>query len=148
MPLGYAEKMGPDANRKPIGWGPYMISDWKQGSTITFVRNPHFAYPDRQYLDKIVYQQLPDTQARLNALKAGDIDVATNMFEKEVLAVKGDKRFITHSFAAAGASVIFLNTTKEHLKDVRVRRALALAFDRATYQKVIFNGLRPMATDI
>ena len=148
MPLGYVEKMGPEVNRKPIGPGPYMISDWKQGSTVTLVRNPHYWDKSRQYLDKIVFKQIPNLQARLNALKAGDIDVAVSMLEKQVAAAEGAGEFQVVRFSASGGAITMMNTAKPPLEDIRVRRAIAHAVDRDVVKKVIYANQRQMMTDI
>jgi len=148
MPPDYVEKMGRDVNREPIGTGPYMIADWQESSTVTLVRNPHYWDTSKQYVDKIVFKQIPNMQARMNALKAGDIDVAVGMLEKQAAAAKKEGEFDVLVYPASGASVTYMNTAKAPMDDVRVRRAIAHAVDRAVVKKVIYSGQREMATDL
>ena len=146
-PVGYAEKMGLELNRKPIGPGPYMISEWKQGSSMTLVRNSYYHLKDRQYLDKIIFKQIPNREARMNALRAGDIDIAYNMNEKQVKAAEKEGNFQIKRFSGSGGSIAVMNTSRPPFDDVRVRRAMAYAVDRKIVNKVIFQGQRAMATD-
>jgi ABC-type oligopeptide transport system substrate-binding subunit len=32
----------PEATQKPIGWGPYVISEWVKGDHITLQKNPKY----------------------------------------------------------------------------------------------------------
>jgi ABC-type transport system substrate-binding protein len=148
MPSDYVEKMGKEVNRKPIGTGPYMITDWKESSTVTLARNPHYWDKSKQYVDKIIFKQIPNMQARMNALKAGDIDVAVSMLEKQAAAAKKEGEFDVLVYPASGAAVTYMNTAKAPMDDIRVRRAMAHAVDRSVVKKVIYAGQREMATDL
>jgi len=148
MPPEYVKKMGRDVNRKPIGPGPYMIDNWKASSSVTLVRNPHYWDKSKQYLDQIIFKQIPNMQARMNALKAGDIDVAISMLEKQAVAAAKDGNFDVLAYPASGAAVTFMNTAKAPFDDIRVRRAIAHAVDRSVIRKVIYAGQREMATDL
>jgi ABC-type transport system substrate-binding protein len=69
-------------NRKPIGAGPYMLSEWNQDGGMVLVRNPHYWNPDAQRLDKIVVKFIPDENSRYAALKSGDIDFAFGLMKQ------------------------------------------------------------------
>src|SRR3954447_15893123 len=66
---------------KPIGTGPFMMTAWKRGVSMTLKRNPYYwkngedgkALP---YLDELEFQIIPDDSTRLLKLKAGEIDGA------------------------------------------------------------------------
>ena len=59
---------------KPIGTGPFMMKEWVRGQTITLERNPHYWRKGLPYLDQIVFRMIPDTSARVLALKEGEVD--------------------------------------------------------------------------
>ncbi|WP_460450227.1 ABC transporter substrate-binding protein [Alsobacter sp. SYSU BS001988] len=64
---------------KPIGTGPFVMTAWKRGVSMTLKRNPHYwkqgedgkALP---YLDELEFQIIPDDATRLLKLKAGEVD--------------------------------------------------------------------------
>ena len=66
---------------KPIGTGPFIMTAWQRGVSMTLKRNPHYwkmgadgkALP---YLDELEFQILPDDATRLLKLKAGEVDGA------------------------------------------------------------------------
>lgn len=49
-----------ETNRTPMGWGPYMITEWKSGDSITMVKNPNYfrASEGLPYYDKVVFKFL------------------------------------------------------------------------------------------
>ncbi len=64
---------------KPVGSGPFILTAWQRGVSMTLRRNPYYwkqaedgkALP---YLDELEFQIIPDDATRLLKLKAGEID--------------------------------------------------------------------------
>ena len=65
--------------RKPYSFGPFMVEEWVTGESITLVKNENYwrAGEGLPFLDKVVHQFIPDTNALLAALRSGEIDVGT-----------------------------------------------------------------------
>ncbi len=55
------EKYGDKIMEHPVGTGPYMLSEWKRSSKITFVKNPNFR-------EELYDQKPPDNDARSQAI--------------------------------------------------------------------------------
>lgn len=146
MPTEHEKTAGPDLNRRPIGAGPYMMTEWKQDDSITFEKNPNYWNPKAQHLDKIIIRFLPDPTARFTALKTGDIDIFYEPLGKQVVAARGDKNLRVVEYVGTGASTVNINTSVPPLDDVRVRQALAHALDRNIELKVGFDGVGSLAT--
>ena len=145
MPADHAEAAGQDLNRRPIGAGPYMMEEWKQDDSITFVRNPHYWNPKAQHLDKIVIRFLPDPTARFTAVKTGDIDIFYEPLGKQVNEARADKKLKVLEYNGTGAYTLNINTAVPPLDDVRVRQALAHALDRKVELKVAFDNVGQLA---
>lgn len=129
---GHTKKMGnnPDYNAQPIGAGPYMLKEWRDGVGVTLVRNPHYWRPETQSLDEIFYMTIPNEPARFKALQAGTIDVMS-VTSSYLDDVAGDKGVGVKTGPALNASfMVSFNNAKPPFNDVRVRRALAHALDR------------------
>ncbi|MCG8399666.1 ABC transporter substrate-binding protein, partial [Bacillus atrophaeus] len=61
-------------NRKnPIGSGPFKFKEWKDGQYVKLVANDDY-YDGRPYLDSVTYKIIPDANAAVAQLQAGDID--------------------------------------------------------------------------
>jgi ABC-type transport system substrate-binding protein len=146
MPAEHEDSAGPDLNRRPIGAGPYRMTEWKQDDSISFEKNPNYYNPKAQHLDRIVIRFLPDPTARFTALKSGDIDIFYEPLGKQVIEARNDKAFKVVETTGTGASTVNINTSSPPLDDVRVRHALAHALDRNVELKVAFNGVGQLAT--
>jgi ABC-type transport system substrate-binding protein len=146
MPAEHEDSAGQDLNRRPIGAGPYMMTEWKQDDSITFVKNPNYWNPKSQHLDKIVIRFLPDPTARFTAVKTGDIDIFYEPLGKQVIEARDGKTLKVEEYNGTGAYTLNINTSSPPLDDVRVRQALAYALDRKVELKVAFDGIGQLAT--
>jgi len=148
MPAKYEASAEQDMNRKPIGAGPYMLSEWNQDGGMVLVRNPHYWNPDAQHFDKIVVKFIPDENSRYAALKNGDIDFVPFGSLQQVQDARKNPALQVIKQQGTGAFTVQFNTTMPPLDDVRVRQALAYATDRAAERKVIYSDEADMATSL
>jgi len=66
------------ANRTPLGWGPYVISDWKAGDHISLVKNPAYfrAAEGLPKFDALVFRFLNEQSTNNEAaLEDGECDL-------------------------------------------------------------------------
>ncbi len=63
------------ANFAPVGTGPFKFVEYKKGSHVTLVKNPDYHFKGQPYLDRLVFQIIPNPSARAIALEKGDIDL-------------------------------------------------------------------------
>ena len=59
---------------KPVGTGPYTFKSQKPDKELVLARNESYWGP-KPTLDKLVFKTIPDAQARITALQAGEVDV-------------------------------------------------------------------------
>jgi peptide/nickel transport system substrate-binding protein len=124
-----------------VGSGPFKFKNYTRGSTFEGERNPDYFIKDRPYLDGYKFYVSPETSMRAAALRSGRawIEFRT-MPAAEVAAIRkqlGDK-IVVQDTAATGLFGIALNQTVKPFNDVRVRKALTLAFDRYTASRVLY----------
>ena len=125
----------------PVGTGPYMLDDWEQGVKLTLIRNPNYRHPEKQYLDKIIMPLVSREEARLNGLKAGNLDLyITNSGKMAKLAEK-DSSIEVFGQVDQGSGIVALDTSKPPLDDIRVRKALAHAVDRKVEVQAALGGI-------
>ncbi len=139
-------------NRSPLGTGPFMFKEWKTGEYVRLVRNPNYwrgtQYP---YLDEIVFQFIPDTNTKLNAIKAGEQQWAqiTTVQIKEVKDLKGYQIQIApqNSWIRFDTSIV-TDRGKKLFGDKSVRQALAYAIDRKNIADKVMEGTVQVADSV
>jgi peptide/nickel transport system substrate-binding protein len=126
-------------HRAPIGSGPFVFSEWVPGSHLVLKRNDAY-YGGGPLLDEVVFKFVPDDNALLLQLKAGDIDLYDNAnpaFVDQAAAIPGIRVYTTPTLMYEHLD---LNTENAILKDKRVRQAIAYATDRETISKKVYRG--------
>jgi len=142
---------------KPIGSGPFMVSDWKRGSYMVLKRNPYYwkkgedgkALP---YLDTLRFEIIPDDNTRILKLQAGEIQGAEFIPLSRVAELKANSKLNMQLFPSTKVNDIIMNNrpklkdgTANPLSDVRVRQAMNYAVNRdALIQLVTFGTGKPM----
>jgi peptide/nickel transport system substrate-binding protein len=130
-----------DVRRRPVSsTGPYMIKSYVPGRALRLVRNPHFrvwssvARP-KAYPDEIEFRLGVSDRAAVRAVERGQADVANVPLDRtEELRARHASQVHLHPERAT--IFLFLNTRLAPFNDVRVRRALNYAVDRAAVARV------------
>lgn len=118
-----------------VGTGPWMFDSWVAGQAITLVRNPNYWKGGLPYLDRLVFKIIPDATGRITALEAGEVDfvpygVPTTEVERLMSLPDFETTYSGWELIAVTYAFRF-NLRNPILDDVRVRKAMAYAVDRA-----------------
>jgi ABC-type transport system substrate-binding protein len=143
-PTAFA-KEGARFGTKPVGAGPFVVTSFVPGQSLTVKRNPHYYRDDVPYADIVEYQVLPEPTTRISGLQSGDVDIATLGSPADVQAAESaGLTVLTQS--GFNYYVIIMNLKDPTLKDLRVRRAISMAIDRDSLNQVVSHGENePMA---
>ena len=130
------------AATKPVGTGPYTLTDWKKGSSITLTKWDGHRDAAGVKLRRVTFRFINDPAARAAALLAGDVDAVPRMDAPQSLKqFQADKRFTVALGSTAGKGIMTINNKKKPFDDVRVRRALMHAIDRKAFIDGVLEGL-------
>jgi peptide/nickel transport system substrate-binding protein len=137
---GDAVIFGPEsvANNKtnPIGTGPYRFQRWNRGDRVDLVRNDAY-WGKVPAISRGSFRFIPDAQAQVSAIRAGDVDSLSNLAAQEAAEpLKADQKLKVVVGNTEGETILAINNAKPPFNDVRVRRALAHAIDR----KAVIDG--------
>ncbi len=131
--------------------GPYIVSELKLGSHVTFTTNPHF-YGKAPKIKKIIFKLIPNTGTLEANLRSGTIDMVSTIgftfdqalaFEKKV---KEDKLpFEVMIKPGLIYEHIDFDLENQHLKDLKVRQAMIYAINREELTKSLFEGRQKVA---
>ena len=122
-----------------VGTGPFKFKEWVRGDHLTLVRNEEY-WGDPAYVDEVVYKAIPEESTRMNALKAGEIDILLAPALKDLPELENDSNFQVLAAEAGNMKRMAYNTTREPFTDVKVRQALYYAIDRQEIVDGIYYG--------
>lgn len=118
-----------DFNRKhPVGTGPFMVQTVVPGTSLTLVRNPYY-YGTPPRLDRIVFKVVPDLNAQVAQLRAGELDLIT-IEPANLASVQGAPGIEVLQVPVVQHYYVALNTTRARFHPAEVRRALGMAINR------------------
>jgi peptide/nickel transport system substrate-binding protein len=127
-----------------IGTGPFKFAEWKSGEYIRVVRNENY-WRGSQYpqIDEIVWSFIPDSNTRLNAMRASQYHFA-RLEPTQVIEVQEVAGYIIHlvsqnTFMHFDLS-INLERGRRLFSDQRVREALFHAIDRQAIAEQLMQG--------
>ena len=132
-----------DKSAVPIGSGPYVLdeADTTPGSVYTYVRNKDYWDPDSYPFDKLLLRPMADTAARMNALKAGEVDGAMVPASNAADIEAGGITLNTGIANWAGLHLLDRDgVLVPALANVKVRQAINMVFDREALVKNLYQG--------
>ena len=132
---------------KPVGNGPFILEEWVRGDHLTFARNPSYWRKGEPYLDKLIVKIMPDTSARLLALRAGEVDFIDEFYFplSAYAQFSKDPNYILQDVSYPGDDVIIINTKQPNLDKAAVRQALLTAIDRNFLHRSVFYNVGSVA---
>lgn len=112
----------------PVFTGPFAVTEFEPGGSIEMVPNAHYA--DAEKRPNVTLRRIADGQSMALAFASGELDMAFNL-PVESLPMLAATEGETVSFPVAYQYMMWMNTASPALSDVRVRRAIDMAINRA-----------------
>ncbi len=148
--LGAAASTCTEQNFKPIGTGPFMVTDFKVNDVVTLAANPNYRDPAKPAFATMTLKGGGDAAAAARAvLETGEFDYAWNTQinpEQQMQMAAAGKGVLLNGFGTLVERIEMNQTnpspdlpegersTTKHphpfLTDIRVRKALSMAIDR------------------
>jgi peptide/nickel transport system substrate-binding protein len=116
------------ATEHPTGTGPFVFDSWERGQQVTLKANPDY-WGEKSKVDTVIVRTISDGNARLQALKNGDIDGYDLVAPGDLDGLKADGFQIAQR-PAFNILYLGMNQAVPELKDIRVRQAIAYAIDK------------------
>ena len=121
--------------------GAYVLDYGNENEKVVLTKNENYYDAENVTVDQITFQVMPDMDAQAAAFKTGDIDAALSINASIVATYENPEELWNRPQQSVYS--IDLNsgeTGPEALKDVNVRRALAVAINREEIVKAINAG--------
>jgi peptide/nickel transport system substrate-binding protein len=141
-----------DAARNPVGSGRFRFRRWVPGSLIEIVADTA-NYRGRPSIDRVIWSVSPDPTSLWARLVSEEVDLVEVLRGEPLTKVAAAPATRTVPYQSLDYAYVTFNTRVDRqsraphpvLGDVGVRRALAMAADRATVVRNVFDTLAHVA---
>ena len=131
------------------GTGPFMLADFVQGNSNTYVKNP--IYWDKEkingaeyklpFVDKLVYRTIKDEATFVTALRTGKLDILESIRWQNVEQLKKSAPQLQWSkWLNMSGTFLAMRVDTKPFDDIRVRRALNMAINKQEIVSAYYNG--------
>ncbi|WP_394941713.1 ABC transporter substrate-binding protein [Psychromicrobium sp. YIM B11713] len=144
-------------DKDTVGSGPFVISNYDKAAGVTMKANPYF-WKGKAKVDGIIWAPYQNSDAAVQALKNGEIDVVGRLTPAQFESLKGQAGITTNAGQGRRYNAIGINLgTKSKdgkllgdgnpaLQDVNLRRAIVMAMDNKTLLEKVLQGLGTQGT--
>lgn len=129
---------------KPIGTGPYMVSEWKRGDELVFKAYADYWGPEKAKMPTLVFRWSSEAAQRLLELQAGTVDGIDNPGPDDFAKIQADPNLALYPRPALNIFYIGMNNTYPPFDNEKVRQAIAMAIDR----KRIVDNFYPAGSEV
>ncbi len=150
-PTAVAE-WGEEYQLHQVGTGPFEFAEYVPGDHLLLRRNPDYAWGPPLYehekaqVEEIEFRFFTDPATRSPALETGEGDVMGEIPPQDAARLEGSAGFRVEAVPIPGASLmVFMNTSRPPLDDVRIRQALVYGADRPAVISTVFRDTSPVA---
>src|SRR5678815_1830956 len=130
---------GKDMVKNPVGTGPFKLETWEPGVKVVLARNDQY-WGGAPKVRQAIYVPIIEAQARLAAIKTGEIDLTMDVPPDSLDDLRKDPNVVVAESNSSAAWYIVLNTRHPVLKDKRVRQALNYAVNKDAIIRDILKG--------
>lgn len=130
-PSEYIEATGGtgDLLEKPIGTGPYTLSEWRKGDQMIMKANPDY-WGEPAKTETLVFRWSAEAAQRLLELQSGNVNGIDNPGPDDFAVIEGDSNLTLYPRAGTNVFYVGMNNTFAPFDNERVRQAFAMAIDR------------------
>jgi dipeptide transport system substrate-binding protein len=123
----------------PIGTGPFVFVGYKKDAQIRYTAFKDY-WKGKSPIDKLVFSITPDASVRYAKLKAGECHVMPYPNPADLAAMKTDPDINLMQKEGLNVGYLAYNTMMKPFDDVRVRKALNHAINKAAIIDTVFQG--------
>lgn len=133
-------------NSVPVSSGPWLFDSWQKGVQIAVKANTKFAAGPKMKLSRVVFRYILDTNARFQALKAGEGQVMEPQPQLQIADFLKDKKFAVDQkigYAWEHVDIQFGPQGHPALKQPYVRKALITGMNRKQVAGALYATIAP-----
>jgi peptide/nickel transport system substrate-binding protein len=129
-----------------VSSGPWLFDSWQKGVQLTVKRNNKFTAGPKMKLDRVVFRYILDTNARFQALKAGEGQVMEPQPQPQIADFLKDNKFVVDrkiGYAWEHVDIQFGPQGHPALKQPYVRQALITGINKTQISGALYATIAP-----
>ncbi|KHN50810.1 ABC transporter substrate-binding protein SapA [Pectobacterium fontis] len=134
-------------DREPVGTGPYMLNEYRNGQYIRLTRSANY-WRGLPRMAQVVIDLGSGGTGRLSKLLTGECDVLAYPAASQLTILRNDPRLRLSLRPGMNVAYLAFNVRKPPLDDRRVREAIALAINNDRLMQSIYYGTAETAASI
>jgi peptide/nickel transport system substrate-binding protein len=127
-----------------VGSGPFKFVEFKSSQRIVLERFDKFFLPGKPYLDRVIFNIIPDISSLSLGLQRGDLQMVPFFSAStELVRLKEEKDLVLTARGYEGPGPLnwlAFNLEKKPMSDIKVRKAIAHAIDKNFITKALMRG--------
>lgn len=128
VPKEEVEGWGDEFGNHLVGTGPYAMEKFELDQQTTLKKNDKY-FLGEPNLDTVIFKVITDPNQEVNALRTGDVDIATQLTGETVKLVAEDETVNLLQKPGIQISYAYFNMKEGPTADAKVREALIKAVD-------------------
>ncbi|MCG8707951.1 peptide ABC transporter substrate-binding protein SapA [Brenneria sp. 4F2] len=134
-------------DREPVGTGPYMLNEYRNGQYIRLTRNEVY-WRGLPRMHQVVVDLGSGGTGRLSKLLTGECDILAYPAVSQLSILRNDPRLRLSLRPGMNVAYLAFNVRKPPLDDYRMREAIALAINNDRLMQSIYYGTAETAASI
>lgn len=134
------KKFGKDFFKNPVGTGPFKFVEWVQKDHVTWEANRDY-WAGRPCVDRLIVRGIPDNTVRLLEMEKGTVHMMDQVNPPDYSRIRGNKELVLFTGPGLNVGYVAMNVEKEPFTDVRVRRAVNHAINKAALVRAFYGGI-------
>ena len=144
LPPRYWTEAGANGfGQRPIGTGPFRLTEWQRDNRVVLDRNPDYWGERPDGFDRVIWRPVPDENARSAGLETGEFDVAAALSVPSAQRLERARNLRILESPSYRIFHLTLSSLSIHpgpMQDRRVRLAMNHAIDKQAIVRNLFAG--------
>ena len=126
-------------DQEPVGTGPFALVQYQKDAIVRFKAHPAY-WAGKAKIDDLIFSITPDASVRWAKLQKAECHVMPYPNPADLDSIRKDAQVQVLEQAGLNVGYLAYNTTKKPFDDVRVRKAINMALDKAAIISAVYLG--------
>ena len=126
-------------DQEPVGTGPFALVQYQKDAIVRFKAHPAY-WAGKAKIDDLIFSITPDASVRWAKLQKAECHVMPYPNPADLDSIRKDAQVQVLEQPGLNVGYLAYNTTKKPFDDVRVRKAINMAIDKAAIISAVYLG--------